>query len=264
MMHESVLGIQNEINFKKYFDNKKVKDLSKNAQKLIFSIFNNVSLDSEIDCWRSKYLEKSDIKIKINGIVKGISIKSGHRCSMHQENKQRFYDFLTDIGVDNKIISDFDKFMVGKINNVKVDAETYIEQFSQDIDNIRKCFNAYYIRNQLFIRFIFKGIELQKYHCVALIYGTPGNFIWATNSEILEYLNSFPSFSSNFINVGALNIKCYDRNLQNKPSRRCKEDDIQVKWYTLERDLLYLTKIREADEIRNNFIRKNEFSVKEK
>ena len=87
-------GIKNEINFKQLLDRKMVKDLPSNLQDMLYALFLDIEPTSIIDCWRSKYLEKADIKIKIHGVIKGISIKTGKDCSMHQEIVSKFYPFL--------------------------------------------------------------------------------------------------------------------------------------------------------------------------
>ena len=244
-------GIKNELKFAQIFNNKRIKDLPINYQELILKIFNNVDSNSKIECWKSKYLEKSDIKIKINNNVKGISIKTGNECSMHQENKYQFYNFLSKIGIDIEIINKFDNFMLGYLNGQKVDAKTYINANIQDINMIKKSLNNYYIKNKLLIRFIFQGTERQQYDCTALIYGTPDNFLWATNNELMSYLQKYKENDQTYITISALNIKCYDRNLTNNPKRSEKSNDIQVKWYSIKEDLLYITKIREAKKIKN-------------
>ena len=91
-------GIKNEKDFAYYFNNKKICNLPINGQELIYKIFNEVDSESYIESWISKYFEKADIKIKINGIVKGISIKTGQNCSMHQESIKTFDKFLLSIG----------------------------------------------------------------------------------------------------------------------------------------------------------------------
>ena len=181
-------GIENELNFVDMFHNKIIKDLPSNAQELIYQIFNNVDENSRLICWKSKYLEKSDIKIKINGNIKGISIKSGNECSMHQENKYQFYKYLNKLGIDKDIIKKFDDFMIGIHNGQKVNAKTYIANNTYSIKILKQIFNSFYIKNKLLIRFIFQGTENQEYDCQALIYGEPKNFIWATNNELLPYL----------------------------------------------------------------------------
>jgi len=212
---------------------------------MLFFIFENISLKSTVQCWQSKYNEKADIKIKINGVIKGISIKSGKFCSMHQENINKFYPFLLKIGVDNAIIEIFDKYLKGIINNKKISAKEFIEQHPKEIDILKNKFNEYYIKINLIIRFIFQGTENQKYDCDVLIYGTTENFIWATKNEILEYLINYQIIKPSFINISALNIKCYDRNLRNNPLRIEQQNSIQIKWYSIAEDLKNIIKKRE-------------------
>lgn len=236
-------GFKNEEEFKNLLDNKKIKELPINMQHLLLSIFDSANEESRVFCWRSKYLEKADIKVKINNVIKGISIKTGHHCSMHQEDKEKFYVFLSKIGVENHIVKLFDNFMIGKINEKKVCSKFYIENNLYDIEKIRKSFNNYYIKTNLIIRFLFQGTEIQNYGCEVILHGTPIDFIWATKSEILKYLLEYKIKDINYIPISALNIKCYDRNIRNNPSRKSCENKIQVKWYTIEEDL---KKIRDS------------------
>ena len=245
-------GFQNEQNFSYYFNNKKIKDLPKLAQELIFTIFNNVDEDSFVLCWKSKYLEKADIKIKINGIVKGVSIKSGQQCSMHQEKIESFDKFLLRIGVEENIINKFNNFIKGEVNNKRVDAKTYISLFQNDIEDIKRSFNTYSNKIHLIMRFIFHGTENQLYDCDALIYGTPDSYIWATKDEILKFLIESPNINVNFLNVSLLNIRSYNRNLKGDTKQTNKENNIQVKWFSLPRDIEYLSKIREANLIKTD------------
>ncbi len=237
-------GIQNEIDFKNILDNKKVYELPSEIIKMLFLIFDNISLESTVYCWRSRYQEKADIKIKINNVIKGISIKSGNYCSMHQEHIDKFYPFLLKIGVDNYIIKFFDNYMKGILKDKRVSSEEYILNNVKEIAILKHKFNEYYIKINLINRFIFQGTEIQKYDCDGLVYGTPKKFMWATKNEILQYLVEYELKEKFFINISALNIKCYDRNLKNIESRKKRQDNIQVKWYSIKEDLEIITKLR--------------------
>ncbi len=231
-------GFQNEIDFVRYFNYKKIKELSNNAEKLIYALFSNqVYSDSKIECWKSKYPEKADIKIRINGIIKGISIKSGHACSMHQENKENFYHFLVKIGLDNITIKKIDQFMLGIVDGQKVNTKTYAKYHHNDIQLINSYLNKYYTKINLILRFVIQGTEIQNYDCDALIHGTPECFMWATKDELLKYLGENLILTDQYLAVSKLNIKCYDRNLNNNVTRKKGENDIQVKWVTIIEDL---------------------------
>ncbi len=252
-------GFQNEIDFTKYFNHKQIKDLPINTQKFLYYLYNDMINDySKIECWRSKYLEKSDIKLRINGIIKGISIKTGHSCSMHQENKVQFYQHLISIGIEEPIIKKLDNFLLGLHNGQKVNSKTYIKYHSNDISQINERINRYYIKINLLMRFITRGTEKQIYDCNALIHGTPDNFLWATSDEILQYLLNTDVTTKDYINIGKLNLKCYDRNLQNISSRKSKENDIQIKWLTIEEDMLAI-KLKREQKTALNIASKNEF-----
>ena len=245
-------GIKNEYDFAHLIDKKKYKDLPINIQDLLLSIFQSINNNSVIECWCSKYYEKADIKIKIEGEIKGISIKTGHQCSMHQEIIKTFYNFLLKIGVKEKIIDNFNDYMNGKENNEKIDALTYIQKNEKSIKEIREELNKYYIKTNLIIRFIFQGNEKQNYGCDALIYGTPEKFLWATKDEILKFLIEYKLINAKNINVSALNIKNYDRNLRENNTNQKSKQQIQVKWYTLENDLKYITALRNANKYKRN------------
>ncbi len=242
-------GFRNEIDFVISLNNKKYGDLSIEFKSLLSKLFKNLNTDTNIICWQSKYSEKADIKIKINNEIKGVSIKCGANCSFHQESVQKFSNYLIKIGVKNNIIKNFNDFIKGYVKGNKVDAKTYINNNKEEIVEIIDSFNKVYVKINLILRFIFQGTELQKYDCDAIIYGTPSKFLWATKNEVIEYLVNYDTISIYQIGLSALSIKCYDRNLKNNQSRINCIEDIQVKWYTFKKDLLYLTKIREAKSI---------------
>lgn len=247
-------GFQNEINFAKYLDHKKYSQLSKDYKELIKALFAEVDNNSKIDCWRSQRKEKADIKIKVNNEVKGISIKIGHNCSVHQENSESLFRFFDKIGVENKVITYIRKFLEGYSNGVRVDAISYIERNEDEIEKIKNSLNQYYIKANLIIRFLFLGTEKQNYDCDAIIYGKPEKFLWATKSEIFHYLLECETPKVQRINFGSLSLKSYDRNLRNNPLRRAKEKDIQIKWYTIEKDMLIIKELRDNYEknLKNN------------
>lgn len=239
-------GIENEKNFAEFLDNKRICDLPIEFQYLIFAIFKNIDSNIRIECWKSNFYEKADIKIKINNEIKGISIKTGHYCSMHQEKTDLFYKFLTKIGVEKKIIEKFEEFMLGYIKGKKVSSVIYIEKYPKDIKLIRDSFNEYYIKTNLILRFLFQGTENQKYDCDAIIHGTPSHFLWATKNEILKYLIEYNTPETTHLNFSALHIKNYDRNLI---ERKGKEKEIQVKWDSIEKDLKSIKNKRNLAEI---------------
>ena len=138
-------GFINEKKFAKMLDKNKIKELNANIQDLIYAIFIDVGEDDIVECWTSKYFEKADIKIKINNEIKGISIKTGKYCSMHQESTDSLYPFFRRIGIDERIINKLDDFLIGEVDGKRVDAITYIFHNYDEIKMIKETLNNYYI-----------------------------------------------------------------------------------------------------------------------
>ena len=249
----------NEKKFAKIIDKNKIKDLNVNIQNLIYAIFKDIEEDDTVECWTSKYFEKADIKIKINNEIKGVSIKTGKYCSMHQESTESLYPFFRRIGIEEKIMKSLDSFLIGKVNDKRVDAITYIFHNYEEIKKIKDSLNNYYIKVNLILRFLFLGTEKQNYGCDAIIYGVPNSFLWATKEEILEYLINYDNSHEIFIRFSALNLKSYDRNLRNNEEKKTKQNEIQIKWNTIKIDLQNIEKLRKQKkkfEIDNIFLNK--------
>ena len=238
-------GIANEIEFTKMFDKKMVKELGKPFYELITNLFDDLKGEDYIECWKSKFKEKADIKIRINGNIKGISIKMGELNSVHQEHLNSMSNYLLNIGVTNHIILSLRNYILGSLDGITVNAETYKKRKYADILEIKKSLSDFYVKTNLIIRFLFKGNENQFYDADAIIHGTPNNFVWATKSEILKYLLEYPENNSTNVNIGPLYIQSRNRNLEDNVNSRYAEEYIQVKWYSMKKDLYLITKGRE-------------------
>ena len=238
------LGIANEIKFALYFDKKQVKELNKNSQELLYHLFDNLQKDDYIECWKSKFNEKADIKIKINGNIKGVSIKIGKNNSVHQEHIISLSNYLLNIGVSKEIIAKLQAYIYGYLNGVQVNAKTYKEKKNMDIIALKNSLSDLYIKINLIIRFLFKGKESQIYDADAIIHGSPENYLWATKSEILKYLIDYLDGNTINVKIGPLFIQCRNRNLRNNLKSKYAEEYIQVKWYNLRKDLYFITKKR--------------------
>ena len=169
-------GIANEINFATSMDKKTVKELNENYKDMLHALFKNLKEDDYIECWKSKFKEKADIKIRINGNIKGISIKMGENNSVHQEHINSFSNYLLNIGLSNEIVDKTRAYIFGMINGVQVNAETYKKRRYNDIIEIENSLSDIYIKICLIIRFLFRGKETLFYDADAIIHGTPDNF----------------------------------------------------------------------------------------
>ena len=87
-------GLDNEYEFVKYLNKKKISELNPMFYDLIKSLFPEENESSTISCWRNHYKQKSDIFVKINNTMRGISIKKGMKNSFHVERISDFINFL--------------------------------------------------------------------------------------------------------------------------------------------------------------------------
>ena len=105
-----ISGFDNEYEFVKYLNNKKVSELNPLFRNLIDSLFKTVKENYIIKCWRNHYKQKTDIFVKINGKIKGISIKKGMKNSMHVERISDFIHFLIENNVDREVVIEYLKY----------------------------------------------------------------------------------------------------------------------------------------------------------
>ena len=78
-------GYSNEYRFVKYLNGKRIGGLNPMFRFLIIKLFPNYNENMIIKCWKNNELQKADIFVEVNGIVKGISIKMGMKNSVHLE-----------------------------------------------------------------------------------------------------------------------------------------------------------------------------------
>lgn len=228
-------GFKNEYAFAKELNKKQFKNLKKTYQNLILNLYPNVNDNDIIECWVSKYNEKSDIKIRINGIIKGISIKMGHQNSIHMEHISDFKDYLTKIGVDENIIAKIIHFVEWKKEHSNLKSYYYKRDFTKNYIEINNALNDYYVKWKLISRFLFEGNNRFHYSAHALVYGTPNKFLWTNRNEIMKYLIEAKNDSNATIKIGLLCLQTYSKE---------KKDFIQIKWHTIEKVLIEITKNR--------------------
>ena len=97
-------GYVNEIEFIKRINNKKYSELDYNLQLFIKELFNKISNDSKIKCFKNQQLQKCDIIIQFENVIKRISIKKGVKNSVHTEPISEFIHFLIENKMPRKLV----------------------------------------------------------------------------------------------------------------------------------------------------------------
>lgn len=234
-------GIQNENDFIKYFNNKKVKELNPMAAAFIEMLFSNINDNDIIKTTYRLDKTKSDFLLTINNITKKVSVKSGRCNSVHLESIETFINFLRKNDISEDII---DKYLyyhyADSTNNGTGKNRLYVieykEKYQNDIDMINSAFN----NEELIIKTINRFILVGKFYdsVDVIIYGNINDFLWITKEEIYKLILSKKDEYSTGVHFGPLFCQPWTRNLQFKQSDEYKRNYVQIKWYSLADDII--------------------------
>ena len=230
-------GIDNEIEFAESFNNKRFCDLNILQQDFIEDLFGKVKKLSYIRAWKCKYNFKTDIYIKIDDIVKRVSIKKGINNSIHTEPISEFIHFLIENNINEKLIEKYLKYHYadGTTNGSgkkRLSGLEYKKEHQADLDEINVAINTNDLLNKIVDRFILKGTN--AYLAIdVLVYGDAQNFIWLKSDEIKEIIKSKINYYSTGIHFGPLFCQPKDRCLNYNPKYNKDRFLIQIKWYSI-------------------------------
>lgn len=238
----NISGTDNEFEFVKYLNGKKIKELNPLFRDLIEKIFPLEDENAEIKSWRNHYKQKSDIFIKINGVMKGISIKKGIKNSFHVERISDFINFLIENKIDREIVVEYLKYHYGDGSTngkgrKRLSVEEYKKENQEAIDKINTYINQEKILKNAIDRFIIKG-KNSIYYIDALICGEVDDFLWITKDDIIKIAMSKKDNYSTAVHFGPMTIqpknRCLNYNFKYEKDRHC----IQIKWYNLFDDII--------------------------
>lgn len=237
-----ISGFDNEYEFVKYLNHKKVCELNPLFRNLIDSLFPNVKENFIIRSWRNHYKQKTDVFIKIDGKIKGISIKKGMKNSMHVERITDFIHFLIENHIDREIVIQYLKYHYadgstnGKGSN-RITVEEYKKENQSNIDKINIAFNNEKILKKAIDRFVIKG-KNSNYYIDAIICGEVDDFVWIAKDDILNVILSKKDDYSTGVHFGSLSCQPKNRNLINNPKYEKDRYCVQIKWYNLFDEIL--------------------------
>ena len=235
-------GKQNEFDFVLMMNGKKISELDPNSYDLIHAIYNNIEDDNVIKAWKNHFNQKTDVMISINGIIKGISIKSGSRNSVHVEPLSSFCHFLENNGVPFNIINLYLKYHFGDgtfdgKGSIRISGNEYKMKHQKELDLLNKSLNTEKIIEKAIDRFVLLGTNSQ-YSIDAICYGTPNDYLWIVKKDIIKIIKYRINNYSTGVHFSSLFCQPQTRNIHGNPLCEKKRYCVQVKWYSLFDDII--------------------------
>ena len=238
----NINGYYNEYRFVKYLNGKKIGQLNPMFRFLIIKLFPGYKENMIIKCWKNKELQKADIFIMINGVVKGISIKKGMKNSVHLEPISEFIHFIIENKVDREVVINYLKYHYadGSTNgkgSKRLSINDYKEKNQDSIDMINKAFNREDLLIKCIDRFLLKGRN-SNYKVDALICGEVDDFIWITKEDVYKVVLSKKDIYSSAVHFGPMTCQTLTRCLNYNPKYEKDRFNVQIKWYNLFDDII--------------------------
>ena len=251
-MGSNTSGFQNETDLISALSNKTYAELNDNLKKFVLFMFPQVNINDKIKCYSGTAGQKPDIIIEINNKKKYISVKKGSGNSVHQEDIDLFMDFLTTLDISEKAKIELLKYhwadgTTDGSGKIRVSSAEYKEEHQEEINLINSELNKKEPLTKLINRILFKGKSNTYEEAEIVYYGTINKGHWATKDEIIKYmLNN--KFDINSIHFGPLTYQIWNRCLNFNPNTENRRNVMQVKWGSLEKDLLIIEKERVENE----------------
>lgn len=234
---EKIEGKQNEKEFVRYINNKKICELNILFIELLEKLFGKIDYNSVVYSWLNDKPQKTDFFIRIGSSIKRISLKIGDKNSIHCEPISEFVHFLISNNIDRETIIKFLKchYSDGSTNGsgeVRMSIKEYKEKYQTEIDDINSSLNNVDFIGKVLDRFIFKGRN--DYNSIdALVYGSVCDFFFLTKEDITSIILSKKDDYSTGIHIGPLFVQPQSRNLLRNPRYEKCRYCVQIKWFNL-------------------------------
>ena len=249
-------GIRNEYLFIKEINGKKFSELSFLIQEMILFLYPWIKPNNFIKCFKNVEYEKADIVLQVGYVKKYVSIKKGHRNSIHCESVKKFISFLKKINIKANIINEILKYQYadGTLNgtgNLRLSSIEYKEKNRESINLINRKLNSTEIIEEVINRFIIQGTQKHSKKIDLLVYGSPNDFFFITPKEIYNYIKSKQNIESSAIHFSCLTFQPLSRVLNYNEKLEYMRHWIQIKWYNLEDNIFEILNERFQNTLNN-------------
>ena len=239
-MNSYVSGIQNEIEFTEYLNNKEYYELGSNASKFIKQIHPEIKSHTKISAEKIGGMGlKPDITINIEQEQTFVSLKKGTGNSVHQETTSKFLLFCkNELNMSDEVRDSFLLYLYGDGTfdgkgdvEDRLDGEELRTTYSSEIKLIQTFLNSN--KRILLERFLVYGRRGKELNIKAdyLYHGYITEGVWGPLDYIVDYLiEASETDKSQGPSIGPLTLQTWNRNVKGNPQTENRRHSIQIKW----------------------------------
>ena len=239
-MNSYVSGVQNEVDFTEYLNNKEYHELGSNASKFIKQIHPDIKTHTKISAEKIGGMGlKPDVTIDIEQDKTFVSLKKGSGNSVHQETTSKFLLFCkNELNMSDEVRDSFLLYLYGdgtldgkgEVED-RLDGEELKTTYKSQINQIQSFLNSN--KRILLERFLVYGRRGKELNIKAdyLYHGYITDGTWGPLDYIVDYLIETSEHNkSQGPSIGPLTLQTWNRNVKGNPQTENRRHSIQIKW----------------------------------
>lgn len=239
-MNNYISGVQNEVEFTEYLNDKQYYELGTNAAKFIKQIYPDIKTSTKISAEKIGGMGlKPDVTIDIERDQTFVSLKKGTGNSVHQETTSKFLLFCkNELNMSDDVRNSFLLYLYGDGTlDGKGDVEDRLEgeelktTYKSEIKKIQSFLNSN--KRILLERFLVYGRRGKELNIKAdyLYHGFITEGTWGPLDYIVDYLiEKSENSNDQGPSIGPLTLQTWNRNVKGNPQTESRRHSIQIKW----------------------------------
>ena len=249
-------GFLNEFQIIDELNEKRFKDLTPFWRDVLLKpVFRSIPVCDEdvLESYKCDINGKPDIAIRLNGITKYISVKSGERNTVHQESLKTFIEFLKQNDISDNTIETLLLFHYGDgttdgTGEVRFNTRALLSSLSDRLKIANNELNC----NRMFIskcirRFIFDGVDNTKVPAEFLYHGDKDSGYLVTEKDLIKFALWLPMDWMFMPHIGPMTITPYLRDVEKISKNQYKRDIVNISWRDLRRHLVLIKRFEKED-----------------
>ena len=240
-------GFMNEQKLILGINGKTYNDLNPNLKHLIDYALPTLDRDAKISCYPAEEYTKPDICISQNGVSRYISVKHGTAEGVHEEQLDRFIQFLKECNIDDYTIEGYLLYHFGDqttdgTGTKRLDYFNVMATFKDRVDQVNQKFNESREFVKKFAdRVLFQGVNDLSTPADMIYHGDEDFGSFVSKRQIMRHLELRKwSFMTSIVHIGPFVLRPKAR----YPNKEIKNDSFRyrvvVSYPKLVNDIMYI------------------------